>query len=68
MIIGMTAPRKATTTFDQMPMPNQMMISGSNVTRGTAFNVSTNGPRRYCARRDQPMTSPMTMPTMAAPT
>ena len=37
MMIGMTAPRKTTTTFDQMPMPNQMMMSGNNVTRGTAF-------------------------------
>src|SRR6516165_4246443 len=43
MRIGMTAPRKTTTTFDQMPMPNQMMMSGNSVTRGTALSVSTNG-------------------------
>ena len=44
MTIGMTAPRNTTTTFDQMPMPNQMMMSGSSVTRGTALSVSMNGP------------------------
>ena len=50
--IGMTAPRKTTTTLDQMPMPNQMMISGNSVTRGTALSVSTNGLSMYCSRLD----------------
>ena len=43
MTMGMTAPRNTTATFDQMPMPNQMMNSGSKVTRGTALSVSTKG-------------------------
>ena len=43
MTMGMTAPRNTTATFDQMPMPNQMINSGSKVTRGTALSVSTKG-------------------------
>ena len=56
--IGMTAPRKTTTTLDQMPMPNQMMMSGNSVTRGTALSVSTNGLSMYCSRFDSPIASP----------
>src|SRR5262252_11138406 len=58
MRIGMTAPRKTTTTFDQMPMPNQMMMRGNSVTRGTALSVSTNGLLIYCRRFDKPTASP----------
>ena len=43
MSIGITAPRNTTTTLDQMPIPNQMTMSGSRVTRGTAFKTSMNG-------------------------
>ena len=66
MRIGMTAPRKTTMTFDQMPMPNQMMMSGSSVTRGTALSVSTNGPSIYCRRRDRPIASPSGIATATA--
>ena len=45
--MGMTAPRNTTTTLDQMPIPNQMTISGRSVTRGTALSVSTNGLSTY---------------------
>src|SRR5215468_10219872 len=58
MRIGMTAPRKTTTTLDQMPMPHQMMMRGKSVTRGTALSVSTNGPIMYCSRLDKPTASP----------
>src|SRR5947207_7418474 len=68
MRIGITAPRKTTATFDQMPIPNQMMMSGNNVMRGTALSVSTKGPKKYCNRFDQPMASPRGMAMAAAPT
>jgi hypothetical protein len=58
MRIGMTAPRKTTATLDQIPMPSQITISGSNVTRGTALSVSTNGLSMYCRRRDNPTAKP----------
>ena len=66
MRIGMTAPRKTTTTFDQMPMPNQMMISGNRVTRGTALSVSTKGPNMYRRRFDNPIARPSGMANATA--
>ena len=66
MRIGMTAPRKTTMTLDQMPMPNQITISGSSVTRGTALSVSTNGPSMYCRRLDRPTASPSGIATATA--
>src|ERR1700756_2603363 len=66
MTMGITAPRNTTATFDQMPMPNQMMSSGSKVTRGTALSVSTNGLTMYDMRRDHPIKSPSGTPTAAA--
>jgi hypothetical protein len=54
----MTAPRNTTATLDQMPMPNQITMSGSSVTRGTALSVSTKGLSMYCRRLDKPTASP----------
>ena len=36
MTIAKNAPRKTTAIFDQMPIPNQMMRSGSRTMRGVA--------------------------------
>ncbi len=47
-------------------MPNQMMISGSSVTRGTALSVSTNGLNMYCRRLDKPIASPSGIANAAA--
>ena len=66
MRTGITAPRNTTTTFDQIPMPHQMMMSGNSVTRGTALSVSTNGPIKYCRRFDKPSASPSGIATASA--
>src|ERR1043166_435483 len=65
--IGSAAPRNPTTTLDQMPMPNQMTISGMRVIRGTALSVSTNGPSMNDSRRYQPVARPSGTPISIDP-
>ena len=43
MITGNIAPANTTAILELMPMPNQMMNSGSKATRGVAYNADTNG-------------------------
>ena len=38
---GNTAPRKTIMIFDHIPMPNQMIKSGNQISRGVAFRAET---------------------------
>ena len=64
--MGKNAEMKTMKTFDHMPMPNQIMISGIIARRGVAYNAFKNGSATRRIRRYQPMITPRTTPATSA--
>ena len=66
MMIGKSAPRKITATFDCQSMPNQMMKSGMNTIRGVLYRKFTKGSSAYWKRVYQPIPMPSARPMTIA--
>src|ERR1700722_19039827 len=64
--IGKNAEMNTMKTFDQIPMPNQMIIMGTMAMRGVAYSAFRNGSKSNRALRYQPMITPKTTPAASA--
>src|SRR5580692_11191308 len=64
--IGKNAEMNTMKIFDQIPMPNQMIIMGTMAMRGVAYRAFRNGSKSSRTLRYQPMITPMTTPAASA--